>query len=115
MPNWHLKFFAWRGSLFTVCVYRTWDPDALSVLKSKRAVQVNIAIMRTFAKLREVLSTHKALARKFSELEKKVGGHDALIRDIVVAIRKMIKQTAPENALTKPKGFPGPDPYWKFN
>jgi hypothetical protein len=35
-----------------------------SVLKSKRAVQVNIAIMRAFVKLRELLSTHKALSRK---------------------------------------------------
>src|ERR1700733_2315483 len=40
-----------------------------SVLNSERAVQVNIAIMRAFIKLREVLATNQDLARKFAELE----------------------------------------------
>jgi len=39
-----------------------------SVLNSKRAVQVNIEIMRAFVRLREILSTHKDLARKLEEL-----------------------------------------------
>ena len=38
-----------------------------SVLKSKRAVQVNIAIMRAFVKLRQILSSHAELARKLEE------------------------------------------------
>jgi hypothetical protein len=42
-----------------------------SVLKSKRAVQVNIQIMRTFAALRELLTTHKDIARKLEEMENK--------------------------------------------
>lgn len=42
-----------------------------SVLRSKRAVQVNIQIMRAFVKLRELLATHKDLAGKLEELEKK--------------------------------------------
>src|SRR4030066_2034324 len=42
-----------------------------SVLRSKQAVQVNIAIMRAFVKLRELLSTNKELARKLETLEKK--------------------------------------------
>jgi hypothetical protein len=42
-----------------------------SVLKSKRAIEVNIIIMRAFVKLRELISTHKDLAAKFNELEKK--------------------------------------------
>lgn len=45
-----------------------------SVLNSARAVQVNIAIMRTFVKLREMMATHKDLARKLEELEKKYEG-----------------------------------------
>jgi hypothetical protein len=44
-----------------------------SVLNSERAVEVNIQIMRTFVKLREMMSTHKDLPRKLSELEKKYG------------------------------------------
>jgi hypothetical protein len=42
-----------------------------SVLNSKRAVRVNIAIMRTFARLRHILATHKDLAAKLEALEKK--------------------------------------------
>ena len=75
-----------------------------SVLNSSRAVQVNIAIMRTFVKLREILSTNKALACKFSELERKVGDHDQAIRDIIAAIRKMMAQPLSENISEKPKG-----------
>jgi hypothetical protein len=41
-----------------------------SVLKSDRAVQMNIFIMRAFVKLREMLATHKDLALKIDELEK---------------------------------------------
>lgn len=39
-----------------------------SVLRSKRAIEVNIAIMRAFVKLRELLATHKELARKLQDL-----------------------------------------------
>src|SRR6266446_1724322 len=46
-----------------------------SVLKSERAVKVNIAIMRAFVKLRQTLETNRELARKFSELEKRVDKH----------------------------------------
>jgi len=50
-----------------------------SVLKSDRAVKVNIAIMRAFVRLRGVLETNRKLARKFAELEKRVGKHDERI------------------------------------
>ena len=42
-----------------------------SVLNSRRAVQVNIAIMRTFVRLRYLLATHKDLAAKLEAIEKK--------------------------------------------
>jgi len=57
-----------------------------SVLKSKRAVQVNITIMRTFVQLRELAATHKELATKLTELERKVAGHDGHIRSLFEAI-----------------------------
>ncbi|MCL5238377.1 MAG: ORF6N domain-containing protein, partial [Nitrospirae bacterium] len=47
-----------------------------SVLRSKQAVLVNIAIMRAFVKLREILSTHKELAHKLAQLERKMEKHD---------------------------------------
>ncbi len=63
-----------------------------SVLRSKRAIQVNIAIMRAFIKIREALSLHKELARRLDELEGKVGGHDAAIRRVFEAIRQLMAQ-----------------------
>ena len=47
-----------------------------SVLNSDRAIEVNVAIMRAFVKLREVLSTHKDLARKLEEIERQLGQHN---------------------------------------
>ena len=63
-----------------------------SVLNSKRAVQVNILIIRAFVKLREMLSTHKDLARKLAELEEKYQAHDVQIKAVFDAIRKLIEQ-----------------------
>jgi ORF6N domain len=61
-----------------------------SVLRSERAVKVNIAIMRAFVKLRETLETNRELARKFAELEKSVGQHDEKIGAIIEAIRQLM-------------------------
>ena len=58
-----------------------------SVLRSKRAAQVNIEIMRAFVKLRELLATHKELARKLEELEKK---YDSQFRIVFDAIRQLM-------------------------
>ncbi len=59
-----------------------------SVLRSKRAIHMNIAIMRVFVKLKEILSTHKELAGKLSELENKIERHDGEIKLIFDAIRQ---------------------------
>jgi hypothetical protein len=61
-----------------------------SVLNSERAVQVNIAIMRAFVKLRETLETNRELARKFAELQARVGKHDEEIGAIIEAIRQLM-------------------------
>jgi len=60
------------------------------ILRSKRAVQVNIAIMRAFIKLREILGANLELARKFGELEARVDGHDEQIAEIIEAIRQLM-------------------------
>jgi hypothetical protein len=62
-----------------------------SVLNSERAVQVNIAIMRAFVKLREILATHHELAEKIGELEKKYRQHDAKIQAVFDAIRELLQ------------------------
>jgi hypothetical protein len=61
-----------------------------SVLRSERAVKVNIAIMRAFVKLRETLETNQELARKFDQLEQRVGKHDEEIAAIIDAIRQLM-------------------------
>jgi hypothetical protein len=70
-----------------------------SVLNSPRAVQVNIQIMRTFAKLREIISQHKDLARRLDELEKK---YDAQFKVVFDAIRELMK---PPESKKRPIGF----------
>ena len=64
------------------------------VLRSPRAEQVNIAIMRAFVRLRETLSLHKELAHKLSELERKIENHDENIRTLFEAIHQLM--TPPE-------------------
>ena len=61
-----------------------------SVLNSERAIQVNIAIMRAFVRLKAILSTHKELAHKLDELERKIEKHDADIQSIFEAIRQLM-------------------------
>lgn len=59
-----------------------------SVLNSERAIEVNIAIMRAFVRLREMLGTHKELAQKLAEMEKK---YDAQFRVVFDAIRQLME------------------------
>jgi len=59
------------------------------VLNSKRAVQVNIAIMRTFTKLRSMISSYEKLAEAVRKIEAKVGQHDKDIIAIIGLIEKL--------------------------
>jgi hypothetical protein len=62
-----------------------------SVLRSGRAVQVNVAIMRAFVSLRRLLATSETLARKFAELERRLEGHDQAIKSLFDAIRELMQ------------------------
>ena len=62
-----------------------------SVLRSDRAVLVNVEIMRAFVRLRRLLITHADLARKLEELEQK---YDAQFRVVFDAIRELMAPTA---------------------
>lgn len=61
-----------------------------SVLNSERAVQVNIAVIRTFVHLRAMLATNRVLATQLAALERKITGHDEAIRNLFDAIRAML-------------------------
>ena len=74
-----------------------------SVLRSKRAIQVNIQIMRVFTKLRELMISHKDLARKIEQLEEKFKKYDEQFVIVFQAIKRLLQE--PENPKKKPIGF----------
>jgi hypothetical protein len=61
-----------------------------SVLKSERAIQVNIIIMRAFVKIRRLLATHIEVSKKLKELEGRLDKHDTEIKKIFEVIQQMI-------------------------
>ncbi len=61
-----------------------------SILNSNRAIEVNIAIMRVFVKLRETMATHTELTHKLSDLEQRIEGQDEQIQVIFEAIRQLM-------------------------
>lgn len=67
-----------------------------TVLNSETAIQANIAIMRAFVKLREMLGAHKELAHKLTQLENKIEKHDAEIGAIFDAIRQLMDTPQPK-------------------
>ena len=71
-----------------------------SVLRSKRAVLVNVEIMRAFVRLRQLMASNADLARKLSALERK---YDAQFRVVFDAIRELM--TPPEPGKKRPIGF----------
>jgi phage regulator Rha-like protein len=79
-----------------------------SVLKSERAVNVNIEIMRTFVKLRELLSSHKDLVRKIDEMEK---DYDHKFKIVFDAIRAL---TIPPEKPKRSIGFHVEEPRVKY-
>jgi hypothetical protein len=70
-----------------------------TVLRSDRAIRVNIEIMRAFVRMRQILATHADLDRRLSDLEKKF---DAQFRVVFDALRQLMAPTAP---LRKQIGF----------
>jgi hypothetical protein len=64
-----------------------------SVLRSKRAVQVNIAIMRVFVRLREMIASHKDLTRRLNDLE---GKYDTKFKIVFDAIRELMAPAKPK-------------------
>jgi hypothetical protein len=73
-----------------------------TVLNSDRAIEVNIAIIRVFVRLRQMLTTHKELAVKMAELEDRLKDHDEQILAIFEAIRALM---APPEKPKKKIGF----------
>ena len=62
-----------------------------SVLKSRRAVLMNIRIMRAFVRFKEFLQLHQEIAQRLGKLERKSGQHDGEIRAILSAMRQLMQ------------------------
>jgi hypothetical protein len=73
-----------------------------SVLKSQRAIAVNIEIMRAFVRMRELLACNKAIAQQLQKLERKVASHDVAITDVLRTIRELMNPVLPKS---RPIGF----------
>jgi hypothetical protein len=77
-----------------------------SVLRSPRAISVNIEIMRAFVRMREMLASNQDLAKRIDQLEarigKKLATHDEAIAAILSAIRELMHPPAPKR---RPIGF----------
>ena len=90
----HLGTSSWGGTRKPPLVFTEQGVAMLSsVLKSKRAVQVNIQIMRTFTKLREMLLTHKELREKIEKMERK---YDSRFTVIFNVIKRLLEKDAKE-------------------
>ncbi|HEY5900505.1 MAG TPA: ORF6N domain-containing protein [Burkholderiales bacterium] len=90
----------WGGARYRPYAFTEQGVAMLStVLRSERAVQVNIEIMRAFVRLRAMLSSHEELARKLAALEKK---YDAQFKAVFDAIRQLM---TPQEPARRPIGF----------
>jgi hypothetical protein len=102
---------SWGGSRYLPYAFTEQGVAMLSsVLNSKQAIQVNIQIMRTFTKLREVLSSHKDLARKIEDMERKFSEYDKKFLVVFDAIRQLLKAKEEPPKPKEPFGFRAPKP-----
>ena len=67
---------------------------AANVLRSPRAIEMSIFVVRAFVRMREALSANRELARRLDELERKVGTHDRSIAHILDALRQLTSPAA---------------------
>src|SRR5438128_7879269 len=63
---------------------------AATVLNSKRAIQMNIFVVRAFVRMREALAANQQIAAKLRELEQRLENHDGTIQELVAAIRELM-------------------------
>ena len=93
--RYHFGTSRWGGRRYLPYAFTEQGVAMLSsVLRSKRALEVNIAVMRTFVRLREMISSNKVLARRLTDLEKK---YDGQFRVVFEAIRELMAEPTPKS------------------
>jgi hypothetical protein len=78
-----------------------------TVLKSKRAIAVNIAIMRTFVLLRRIFASHRGLAERMEKLEAAQKRHGSILAVLIEEIKRL--KMPPARPHKRPMGFLGPE------
>ena len=87
-----LVISSWGGSRHPPLAFTEQGVAMLStVLNSKRAIQVNIAIMRAFVRMREILATNKEFSEKLEIMEEQLAEHDEQFRVVFEAIKQLLK------------------------
>jgi hypothetical protein len=87
---------SWGGTRYVPMAFTEQGVAMLSsVLSSGRAIEVNIRIIRIFARMREILHSNKELLTKLEQLECKVTGHNKHIRDIFQVLKKLLHEPVP--------------------
>ena len=88
----HFGTSNWGGRRYSPYVFTEQGVAMLSsVLNSKRAAQANIAIMRTFVRLREMIVSNKVLATKLAQLESKIENQGSDIKTLFAAIHQLME------------------------
>ena len=83
---------SWGGTRYIPMAFTEQGVAMLSsVLNSKRAIDVNIAIMRTFVKMRQILATNKEFSEKLKIIEDQLAEHDKQFQIVFEAIKQLLK------------------------
>ena len=84
---------SWGGARYVPIAFTEQGVAMLSsVLHSKRAIEVNIAIMRAFVKMREIMATNKDFAEKLKIIEEKLAEHDDQFQVVFEAIKQLLTE-----------------------
>ncbi|MBA3065961.1 ORF6N domain-containing protein [bacterium] len=106
LENWICQFgtSSWGGTRKLPFAFTEQGVAMLSsVLHSKKAIMVNISIMRIFSKLKQLALSHSELLRKVDSLERKYGEHDKRIAVIFQALKQLLEP--PKPTPTRKMGF----------
>jgi phage regulator Rha-like protein len=84
---------SWGGARYIPMAFTEQGVAMLSsVLNSKRAIDVNIAIMRAFVKMREILATNKEFSAKLEKMEEQLAEHDKQFQVVFDAIKQLLRE-----------------------
>ena len=84
---------SWGGTRYLPMAFTEQGVAMLSsVLNSKRAIDVNIAIIRAFVKMREILASNKEFSEKLNIIEEQLAEHDEQFRIVFEAIKQLLEE-----------------------